>query len=332
MRRTIPIAAIALLLVASGCAGGVSGPQTYSVGVDAASPEGKNLQYSTFFPSMVKASPGDSIVFENRSTQAPHTISFGVAANRSNQPAVVLPDGTESPVVQLPCYSEDNPTPELTVCPHKELPAYGGTGYWNSGFLNPAPAPAGVKKVTVELADSIEPGRYQYLCLLHGPMVGAIEVVTEDERESPDAVVELGDAEVENVRADADDISDPEVGAGVVAAGWSRGVTAVNRFVPATIEVKAGTKVTWEAFSDYEPHTVSFGPNFKAGVPAEGQTAPSGAKSGSAFAGGESNAGIFGKAGGPFPPGPFSLTFTKAGEYAYVCVLHPEMAGTVKVS
>jgi len=35
----------------------------------------------------------------------------------------------------------------------------------------------------------------------------------------------------------------------------------------------------------------------------------------------------------PFlPVNDFSLTFTKAGKYPYLCLLHPGMAGTVEVS
>lgn len=331
MRRYLAPSLAFLLLIGTACGQGVSGTQSYSVGVDAASPEGKNLQYSTFFPSTIKASPGDSIVFRNRSSQAPHTITFGVEQDRSNQPPVVLPNGTESPVVTEPCFAEGGATAKLTSCPSKTLPAYEGDGYWNSGFLVPAVAPEGPKETTLELADSIEPGQYRYLCVLHGPMVGVLEVVEEGDREPTDAVTETADEQLVEVRADADEIRDPEVDANTVAAGWSGGVTAVNRFLPETIEVKSGSTVTWDAFSDYEPHTVSFGPNFKAGVPGPGQV-PSGPKSGEAYTGGEASSGMFGKAGGPFPPGPYKLSFPRAGEYTYVCVLHPGMQGTVKVT
>jgi plastocyanin len=308
----------------------VSGAQTYTVGVDAASPAGKNFQYSTFFPGTIKASPGDSIAFQNASSQAPHTITFGVAADRSNQPPVVLPNGTESPVANQPCFAEAGATNKLTTCPTKELPAYDGSGYWNSGFLVPAVAPEGPKEITVELADSIEPGRYPYICILHGPMAGVLEVVEEGDRVAPDNVVEAKDAAIADVQAQAEEIADPAPGANTVAAGWSDGVTAVNRFLPETIEVKAGSTVTWEAFSDFEPHTVSLGPDYRAGVPVT--TAPVGPKSGAAYTAGALSSGIFGKPGGPFPPGPFKLSFPKAGSYSYVCVLHPEMVGTVKVT
>lgn len=330
MRKPLAVALGMLLVVSVACGSGVSGAQTYTVGVDAASPEGKNFQYSTFFPSTIKASAGDSITFTNASSQAPHTITFGVEADRSNQPPVVLPNGTESPVVTAPCFAEAGSTAKLTTCPTKTLPEYNGSGYWNSGFLVPAVAPEGPKSTTVKLADTIEPGSYAYVCVLHGPMAGVIEVVEEGDREPVDAVTETADEQLATVKAEADAIADPQVAANTVAAGWSEGVTAVNRFLPETLEVKRGATVTWEAFSDFEPHTVSFG-SFKAGVPGPGQ-APSGPKDGAPYTSGDASSGMFGKPGGPFPPGPYKVSFPNAGTYTYVCVLHPQMVGTVKVT
>lgn len=336
MRKTLPAWVIGLVLVASACASGPSGPQTYEVEVDAPSPEGKNFQYSTYFPGALKVRPGDSVTFRNASTQAPHTVTFGVESDRSNQPPVLLPDGTESSVVQMPCVSDDEPTAELTECPDAELQPYDGSGFWNSGFIAPAPAPEGPKEVTLELAEDIEPGTYSYVCILHAPMSGTIEVVEEDgERDTPEEVAETASEQVRTAQRGANRIEDPEpesegdtVG---VAAGWSEGVIAVNRFAPSTVEVEAGTTVRWTASSDFEPHTVTFGPDAQAGNPESSSFAPSGVRSGSNYTGGAANSGIFGAEGGPFPAGPFELTFTRAGEYKYVCILHPGMEGTINV-
>lgn len=337
MRRSLVAALMGFGLIAGACASGPSGPQTYTVGVDAESPEGENLQYSTYFPASLKVRPGDSVVFENRSTQAPHTISFGIQADRSNQPPVLLPDGSENPAVLMPCSVGDDPSPELTECPEGEPSAYAGEGYWNSGYLAPAPAPEGPKETTLTLDDSIEAGTYTYVCILHPPMTGVIEVVEEDgERETPEDVTEQADEQLVAIREQADAIADPDVGREgdtvTVAAGWSDGVTAVNRFLPAEVEVEAGTTVGWTAMSDFEPHTVSFGPDVQAGNPASASFAPSGVVSGRTYTGGASNSGIFVAEGGPFPAGPFELTFTRAGDYRYVCILHPGMEGTVKVT
>lgn len=335
MHRMIGVAAVALVLVAGACSSGVTGTQRYSVGVDAASPAGKNFQYSTFFPSTIKASPGDSITFTNKSTQAPHTVSFGVAADRSNQPPVVLPTGKFNPAVQQPCSSQQALDKSLTQCPNKKLADYDGTGYWNSGVLVPSVAPEGPKRTTLKLSDSIKPGSYKFLCILHGPMAGVLTVVADEkDRDSSEDVVAAGSDELAKARADANNARAPSItepNTVNVVAGWSGGVTAVNRFSPETVTVKAGESVTWTAASAFEPHTVSFGPNFQSGNESPG-FAPSGLKSGSAYTGGEANAGLFGAKGGPFPPGPFTLTFPKAGEYKYVCILHPGMQGTVKVT
>jgi plastocyanin len=339
VRRIAGACLFGLLLVASACSSGPSGPLTYKVGVDAASPQGKNFQYSAFFPSTLKVAAGDSIVFRNASTQAPHTISFGIDERRSNQPAVVLPSGMENPVVREPCYTSDPPKTDLVQCPSKKLPTFDGKGYWNSGFLLPAPAPAnaGRKDVTLKLSDDITPGQYRYLCILHGPMVGVLQVLPDEgDRESKEDVVEIANSQLKSVRDAAGAIKDPKTGVeGDVfkaAAGWGNANTAVNRFSPGTIEIKAGQTVSWDAYSAFEPHTVSFGTGYQPGNALPEQFAPQGTKSGSEYSSGQANSGIFGPKGGPFPPGPFTLTFTNPGEYAYVCVLHPGMQGLVRVT
>lgn len=46
MRRTLVPVVLCIGLVAGACTSVPTGPLTYAVGVDAASPEGKNFQYS----------------------------------------------------------------------------------------------------------------------------------------------------------------------------------------------------------------------------------------------------------------------------------------------
>jgi len=134
----------------------------------------------------------------------------------------------------------------------------------------------------------------------------------------------------------------------------------VNEMIPAEIQAKVGEKVTWTVLG---PHTLSFG---KAPIePGKFATkAPDGAW--------HINAQAFAPGGFPPPPEPPSgpppanaspvtpinggtydgtgfkstgvlasfgpplaqpsLTFTKPGTYAYVCLIHPKMGGTVKVT
>ena len=69
-------------------------------------------------------------------------------------------------------------------------------------------------------------------------------------------------------------------------------------FVPAQLNVKAGTTVKWTNRDDI-PHTVVCPGKFRS------KTMDT--------------------------DGNFSFTFTDAGEYKYFCSLHPHMTGTIKV-
>jgi plastocyanin len=159
-------------------------------------------------------------------------------------------------------------------------------------------------------------------------------VGSDAERQSPADVAAAADKELGVRKAQAAGIAVPApatvANGAAVVSGWSDKITAVNRFQPETVAIKAGQTVTWTTASDWMPHTVSFQPPFKS--PAEPNALkPSGVRSGGKYTGGESHSGIF----GPPPDGEtdtFTLTFTKAGKFPYLCLLHPGMAGTVEVS
>ena len=341
----------ACLVLMGGCGGGdgqpneepkgLTGAQSYEIEVDGPSPQAENLQYSAYFPGSVKARPGDTVVFRNRSNQAPHTITFGVSPDRSNGPIPVTAQGSFNPAVFGPCVTDSKPSPKLEACPTpsqpgEPLPAYTGQGYWNSGILSPevpgAPEDpkAPPKEVRIKLDASIAPGRYIYLCLLHGFMAGTVEVVDQGaERLAPEAVSEAGRDAFQQAQANAKSIPEPSAAKGTVTAGWGDKIVAVNRFDPQKITVKAGERVTWKPGSPYEPHTVTFESAFKS-PEAEGVPVPGGVPPGGQYAGGFAHSGIFGPK--PFPVDSYSLTFTKPGTYPYICVLHPGMAGKVEVS
>ncbi len=335
MRKIFFVASVALVLVASACSQGVSGAQTYRVQADQASPKGKNLFFGAFYPGSVTAAPGDTVVFTNAGTKAPHTITFGVKADRSNQPPIVTPDGKSNPVAFGPCSSEDEPSNDLTKCPSTELPDYNGSGFWNSGILQPPPtAEAGSTDVSVNLADDIPEGTYTYVCILHSLMAGTVEIA-EDDRVSSDEVTEAGTEAAAKGLTDAAKIKDPKLERDgdtvIVSAGWGDRIVSVNQFAPATLEIEPGTTVQWMARSPYEPHTITFESPFES-PEEDGTFVPGGVKSGSDYTGGFAHSGLLGPKGGRFPSGPFELTFTRSGSYEYSCVLHPGQIGTVKVS
>ncbi len=332
MRRVLVFLS-ALVLLASACGREETGPFRYNVGVDAKSTAAEKFQFSAFFPADITAGAGDTLRFRNRATEAPHTITFGVSADRANQPPIILPAG-ENPVVTAPCDIDDDPTPELVKCDNDELGPYDGTGYWNSGFVQPAPAPnaAGPKTVTLQLADDIADGSYTFVCILHPFMSGKIDVTSElGDRTTPAEVREASQEAAAAAREEAEAFEEPELtiegNTATAAAGWGNRVTAVNRFAPADIKVDAGTTVKWTSQNPYEPHTVTFAPPGDANPFAP----PAGVRTGADYTGGFSHSGLYGAEGTPFA-GEFSLRFPEAGTYEYTCLLHPGMDGKVTVT
>jgi plastocyanin len=332
---------------AAKAAAGPTGPQRYTVVVDGPSTLGaENLVYGAYFPKTVSVRPGDTVVFDNRSSNDIHTITLGVKSDRSDQPLTVLKSGQANPVVFGPCFTSEAARPDLAACPGQQPgaaaaapapPPFTGKGYWNSGAILFASAPpaAGSKTATVELAADIAPGAYTVTCLLHPFMESSLQVVAPDgARLSPAEVAAAADKELGVAKADATGVAVPAqvpVGNGAtVAAGWGDKLVAVNRYSPETVSIKVGQTVTWRTVSPYMPHTVSFQPPFQS-PDQPNALLPTGVKSGARFGGGVSHSGIFGPPP-EFPDDTFSLTFTKPGTYSYLCVLHPGMAGTVQVS
>jgi plastocyanin len=340
---------VLIALLAAGCGGGDGssdtsqesgqaavrkGPVTYAVQVDGPSPEGRNIQLGTYFPGGLKVHPGDTVVFDNKSSQAPHTISFGINSDRSNSPAPLTRTAEFNPAVFGPCATTSEPSSALEACPEPpaaQLPPYAGVGYWNSGALAPAVAPEGTKQVSVKFAESTPPGSYNYACILHALMGGSVTVVSPEEaRDTPEAVAAELTKSAAAAAAAAAAIPDPAApGPGRVVSGWSTPLASINRFLPAVVEVEAGQTVTWMGTSDYEPHTITFEPPFT--NPEDPRVVPpAGAKTGGSYTGGFTNSGFIGPK--PFPAESFSLRFPEAGVYNYVCALHPGMAGTVKAT
>jgi plastocyanin len=344
---------VALTLIATACTGGggkdssggvveeeqeavgPTGPQTYTVSMDAPSPEGQKVMVAAAFPVKVKVRPGDTVVFENRSTEGPHTVTMGASPLDPEPIPLMTKAGAPNPAIFGPCFSETAPGAGSEACPSPvpaTTPPFAGAGYWNSGVLPPYSGTGAPPTFTMQIADTIAADTYTYSCYLHRYMSGQLEVVEQDiDRDKPADVAETIERHRALALKMAGQFKEPVSAnaATTVAAGWGDKVSAINRFSPAVTKVKVGEKVMWTASSEFEPHTITFESPFKS--PEEpGVFTPAGVKSGARYTGGFAHSGLIGPK--PFAADSFSLVFGKPGTYSYVCVLHPGMAGQVEVT
>jgi plastocyanin len=224
---------------------------------------------------------------------------------------------------------------------------YDGSARIDSGLPLGPPKPF---KVTFT-----KPGVYKYFCDVHYGMVGYV-VVRAKGKEVPSATQDSAalKAQEKKYAATAKHVDKTTVTGDNVSLGASgAGGVEVFAMFPATKQVKVGTTVTFSMSTlTRETHTATFGDTSKNGyVTKLGQTAfnsPTGAidpvgaypsdvpppisldpgSHGNGFA----NIGALDRdVGTPLPPSG-QITFTKAGTYQFICLIHPFMHGTVIVT
>lgn len=271
--------------------------------------QGSLLGYT---PKYLDVTVGDKVTWRSIDELEPHTVSFG--------PLALLKDLTRKD--QLVSVPQKAGPPLLAFNPKVALPTtsdtYDGTGYANSGVM------AGGRSWSLTFT---RPGMYQYVCLIHGMvMAGFVIVHPAQPRHSTLYHVMAGD--------------------GPQAAGDQANATTNDAFYPYQLTIHVGETVQWMGGF----HTISFGPaamlmqlqksfvmptpqrngpplfviNPKAAFPSGGAT-----YDGTGFV----NSGIlpFTVPKGSTAPPSFKLTFTKAGTYRYVCLVHPGMDGSITV-
>ena len=266
-----------------------------------------------------------------------------------------------------PCFLDTGAPPSnaATPCAKTAQPAFNGKqAYYNSGFL------AKDSTYTVKLASNIAPGAYHYYCNLHGPtMSGTVTVVAPSatipsqgdvDTKAKSQLDALSNQMLPAYQAaQAGHIPLPGGVSSNLAGLLSQSVSnvEVEQFLPANVQAKVGQKVSWTILG---PHTITFGApatippiitiapdggvhaNAQAGAPSPPPSSPppaanpNGPPQPQTVDGGTYNGAGFHNSGiqASFPPGliTYSLTFTKAGVYAYACMIHPGMTGIVTVS
>jgi plastocyanin len=224
---------------------------------------------------------------------------------------------------------------------------YSGTGYVNSGV------PPDLSKPFRYSLTFTKAGTYNYLCLLHAPVMSGTVIVRQRASRSPASVAAQGRRELaETLKAGQAAYAGLKVetkGSTVVVplvgdakAGWT-----ILRFTREPLTVPRGTTVIWQMRDPSEIHTVTFPGGVKPPefvVPEPQQQGPpkirlpsnvaerstSKTYEGTSYV----NSGILFPPGAPGgPPTRFALTFTKPGRYAYLCIPHLPwgMAGTIIV-
>ena len=248
--------------------------------------------------------------------------------------------------------------PGADPCPTKTGGAFDGTQtFYNSGLLKDDAT------FQLPLADDLPPGTYQWMCLFHGPeMRGSITVVPKGDAKAQTAaqVAAAGDRELAKQVAavqPAVDKATKDVKPGEVAAGAGSQDSPAGaiQFFPKNVSIPVGGTVKW----NLSFHTVSFNApedahldinqdadgtwhmNAKTFAPV-GYTPPKPPDGGGDSSGPPPALNVDGgtwDGSGYFSSGSidnqgdvfFTLKFSKAGTYKYVCLIHPDMEGTVTV-
>ncbi len=296
-----------------------STPATFHVTLGAASPD-MALMGMAFYPNALTVHRGDIVVFTDLLIE-PHTVTFGVNGPILNPFAFFAPQNLSG----------------------SGTATFTNTGILNSGIL----VPQGPFGNSLAVTFDVGPGTYAFQCALHPLMHGTVTVVPDSQRlPKTDAQYQhMAHAQMTVDIAHARDIAEASAmaaataadigGTGIeVAVGGGNGVSTVMRFFPSDLTIHVGDTVHFVNQDPFTPHTVTFGAEPPGGD--QGLVAP--ANRSFPFDTATSYDGSFNLSSGflldLFPWGHmFSVTFTAAGTYTYICGLHDMMGmtGTINV-
>ncbi len=292
---------------------------TWNVQVGAQSTNGQ-FQGMGFFPRQVYINAGDTVNWQSNSIEI-HTVTFppDVAAGGTGGPP-----GLTTELGKTPPLNPADPLEMTAQAPTGSNGVYDGKNYFNSGVMATSPGTFHAVqdfKLTFPTA-----GTYTYLCLVHGATEVDQVIVApkgtaythtqaEYDQVATDAEARIttdGTALLATTAAKANDHT-VYMGADSMAPDHE---VMVMSFIQPKVTVHVGETVTFINGNIATPHTVTFGP-----PPAGNPLAPTGNPAN--FSGGSLSSGIAPPS--PAPGSTFKVTFTKAGTYKYICLLHADM-------
>lgn len=372
----ILLAGCTVLAAACAPAAAPRAPRVYDVQVDAkAAPF--FLTAGAYFPREVQAHPGDTVRFTAVDRGEIHTVTFGSLIDAGLRRFDATPTGRRPSLQELdlpplligtpptevgqsavqPCFLSKGVPPLTERCSPEQQRQPELTGTYslvNSGYL------AGGSVFAVRLADTIKPGTYSFICLLHGPEMRGRVVVVEQDRKipTPSEVAARGAAELAGlvsalepaVGLAARDLTGGTVVAGVQAPNTE--FTQATVFTPVDVSVRVGEAVIWNVRGF---HTISFNapqdavgtlvrtsdggwalnrrlfepersPVRHVGPPGGPFTLDSGPWDGKGFR----SSGLIASEG--TAPVAYRVAFTVPGTYSYKCLFHTDMEGLVRVT
>ena len=297
---------------------------------------------NAFFNQHTTINVGDSVSFKFRGF---HTVD--IPAKGGSDLPIIVPTSTIASGFNDAAGSPfwfDGKVPVLSfnpaLGPRSKSTTYNGSARLESGL-------GGTKPFTVKFT---KPGTYKFFCDVHAGMVGTVTVKPKGQT-IPTAKQDLAASDAQAIADVKSAVKLPKVKlpANTVSVGESApgGVELFNMF-PATLQVKAGTTVTFEmSKNSRETHTVTFGPpsylkplakSFAAGPmitpigtypsdPVQPLTLTP-TSHGNGFV----NVGALDQDPTTAQIHPSStIDFTTPGTYHYVCLIHPFMHGTIIV-
>jgi plastocyanin/sugar lactone lactonase YvrE len=300
---------------------------------------------NAFLARDITVRAGDTVTWNLGHTDEVHTVSFLSGGPR---PADVIPiEGRNPTDVQL------NPQIAFpTRFPGQPVESYDGTAVVSSGVMSNQPDGPDLPPNNVMSVVMTNTGSYDYVCLLHPQMMGTVTVVADNatDVDSQADIDARASAEEAALRAQIDGIR--AAGAMVQSEAGPNGTTIwhvqagpagldnqleLYEFLASELTIQEGDAVMW-VNSSPSIHTITFHPGQpqpefifpefqEAGPPilvlnplTVFPVKPTGEFDGTGYR----NSGITSANGGPGGSS-FSMTFSKAGSYDYICAIHQEL-------